>query len=280
MPLDQVDVDQMEDSEDGGEMSFFDHLEILRWHLIRSIGAITIVSLVLFFFKNFVFDYAIGGPLRKDFPTYQLLCNISEKIGWDKLCLSPPDLVLQNLGFGEAFFLHIKVTLILGFIVAFPYVVYELWKFVKPGLRRGEVKSIRWLVLVCSVLFFLGTSFGYFVVAPFAVNFLAFYEVPIAVNNPQTSSYIFYMLMFILPCGIGFQLPIVVHFMARYGLVTPADMRKYRKHAFIVILLLAAVLTPPDVISQLLIGIPIYGLYEMSIYVAKAANKQYEKDME
>lgn len=258
---------------DEAEMSFLDHLEVLRWHLIRSISAIIIGAIVIFVAKDFVFEKIIFAPKKAGFPTYKILCSLS-----DRLCMQPPRLELITRELGEQFMIHIKSSFILGFVIAFPYVIYEIWRFVKPGLYKNERKYARGFVSICSFLFLIGVLFGYFVISPFAITFLGAYSVGSeAVNSPTLASYVNYMTMFTLPSGIVFELPVIVYFLTKIGLVGSAAMKKYRRHAIVVILILAAIITPPDVVTQFLIGIPILFLYEVSILIAKRVEKKNEK---
>ena len=269
MPLDQIDVDKLPAAGEEVEMTFLDHLEELRWHVIRAMGAMVILGIVFFIFQKWLFNYVVLGVTHDWFPTYRFFCSLGEG-----LCFTPPSFQLQAVGFAESFILSIKVSFIMGFIAAFPYVFYEIWSFIKPGLYESEQKYTRGVVFICSFLFLTGVCFGYFVIAPFATNFLMGYEIPGVTNIPTASSFINYMVMFTLPAGIIFELPIVVYFLAKVGLVTPAGMKQYRRHSIIGILLLSALLTPPDVVTQFLIGIPLYILYEISIIIARRVEKQ------
>lgn len=247
------------------EMGFLDHLETLRWHILRSFAAIFVFAIVIFMAKKIVFDIVIMGPMNEWFPTFRFFCSFGEA-----MCFAPPNLEILPRLLGEQFLVHIKVSAILGFICAFPYVFWEIWRFVKPGLYAREQKYARGIVLTCSLLFMLGVTFGYFVIAPFALNFLGNYTVGEVVNNSTSlASYVSYMTMFTLPTGIVFELPVVVYFLSKIGLVTPAFMKKYRKHSIVVILIMAAIITPPDIVTQFLIGIPVYFLYEISIIISK-----------
>ena len=257
------------------EMSFVDHLEELRWHIVRALSSIMIVGIVVFIFRKFVFDTIIFGPRNEDFFTYRFFCGISEKI-----CLKPVAFELIAIQMGEQFFTAIKVSFFLGLIVSFPLVFWEIWKFIKPGLYKREQKAARGIVFSCSTLFMMGVTFGYFIIAPFAINFLIGFDIGEASASPSLSSYVNYMTLFTLPTGILFQLPIFVYFLSLIGLLTPDIMRKYRKHAFIVILIIAAVATPPDVITQFLVGVPVYILYELSITVSTRASKKYNESLE
>lgn len=287
MALDQVDVEEYEwrdgelQARNDSEMSFLDHLEELRWHIIRSLVAIAVGGIVLFVFHDWFFDTVIMGPTSNDFISYQWFCSLSKSIGaGEVLCMTLPEFNVIATMFAEQFITTIKVCFIGGFVIAFPYVFYEIWKFVAPGLYKEERKATRGIVFICSFLFTIGILFGYFIVAPFATNFLmGFNASGQVVNSPTLSSYVLYMVMFTLPAGVIFELPIVVYFLAKMGLVTPDGMRKYRRHSVIGILLLSAILTPPDVVTQFLIGIPLYILYEISIIVAARMAKKYQQEL-
>lgn len=287
MSLDQMNMDDYEFRggelklrEDDKDMSFLDHLEELRWHIIRSLLAILIIGISLFVFYDWYFGTVLLGPTHKDFVSYQWFCQISEslKLG-GALCFEPPAFKGIAVNFAEAFVTAIKMSFVGGFVVAFPYVFYEVWNFVKPGLHQAEIKATRGIVFISSFLFLLGVLFGYFVIAPFAINFLLGFTIPGIENTPTLNSVISYMTMFTLPAGLIFELPIVVFFLAKIGLVTADLMRKYRRHSVIGILLLSAIITPPDVVTQFLIGIPLFILYEISIFVAARTTKRYENSL-
>lgn len=257
------------------EMSFMDHLEQLRWHIVRSIVAIFSGAIIVFLLKEWVFKHIIFAPKQDSFITYRFFCKMSEAT-----CFYPPKFHLVAIQMGEQFFIHIKVSIFLGFIMAFPYVFWELWRFIKPGLYDNEQKSARGIVFICSALFLSGVLFGYYIITPFAINFLAGYSVGVdAVSNPSLESYVSYLTMFTMPTGVVFELPIVVLFLSKAGLITPELMRTYRKHSIIVILILAAVITPPDVMSQFLIGIPIFILYEISIMISKKVKMKRDSEL-
>ncbi len=276
MPLDQVDVDNTKTS--GKEMSFLDHLEELRWHIIRGLMYILVGGIALFVFQEWLFDTVIFGPTQKDFISYRLFCQWSHALGLgETMCITPPEFTAQAIGVGEPFIMAIKVAIVGGFVVGFPFVFWEIWKFIRPGLYSKERKATRGAVFVCSALFLTGVTFGYFVVAPFGVRFLIGYTIPGVENVPTLSSLIGYMMMFTIPSGIIFELPVIVYVLSRIGLVTPADMRKYRRHAIVGILIVAGVFTPPDAVTQFLIGIPLFFLYEISILISARVEKQLAK---
>lgn len=279
MALDQVDIDNIDphtrELTAEAEMSFFDHIEELRWHIVKSVAAIVLFGIVIFVMGDAVFRNIIFGPKEDWFLSYRAICSLSNIVGLgDNLCFSPPQFEVQATQFAEAFITHIKVAFIGGFVVAFPYVFYQIWSFIKPGLYEKEQKAARGTVFICSVLFSLGVLFGYFIISPFAINFLAGYKIPGVVNNPTLSSYVGYLVMFTVPAGIAFELPVVMYFLAKVGLVTADFLRSYRRHSVIVILVLAAIITPPDVVTQCLIGIPLYFLYEASIIIVSRVEKK------
>lgn len=262
------------------EMSFFEHLEELRWHILRSLLVVMLAGIVLFIFQDWFFKQVIFGPTQKDFFSYQFICKLSHAVGLgDNMCFSPPEFKKQAIGFGEAFITSVSISFTAGLIFAFPYVFWELWRFVSPGLYATERNAARGVVFICSFLFMTGVSFGYFIIAPFAINFLVGYTIPGVENTPTLDSYIGYMVMFTLPMGLVFELPIVVYFLAKVGLIGPGTMREFRRHAIVVILIVAAFLSPPDAVSQVLIALPLFGLYEASILVAaREANKRARKE--
>lgn len=258
------------------EMSFLDHVEVLRWHIIRSVIAIVIFAIGFYVFESWVFDQIVFWPKDKSFPTYRFFCWMSETT-----CFDPPEFKLQVKELGEQFFTSIKVCASLGLIVAFPYVFWEFWRFIKPGLYPGEQKAARGIVFYCSILFILGVLFGYFIISPFAIKFLVGYDLSgEIIGDPILASYVGYLTMFTIPTGLVFELPIVVYFLSKVGIVTPAFMRTYRRHALVVIVIMASIITPPDVSSQILISIPLLVLYELSIFVSAKVERDNKKQME
>ena len=258
------------------EMSFIDHLEELRWNIIRSLVAVISMACVCFVFKDFIFDVIILGPSKLSFPTYKVLCNVAIYLNiGSKLCGEefPFKIMVDTLG-GE-FYAHISTSVISGFIISFPYVLYELWKFISPGLHENERKKSKGFIFISSLLFFIGVLFGYYVVTPFSVNFLGNYSVSEQlVNMPTLSNYIGIIRSSSLVCGILFELPIIIYFLTKVGLVTPKTLIKYRKYSIIIVLILAAVITPPDVFSQMAVAIPVLILYQISIYISKFVIKK------
>lgn len=261
------------------EMSFLDHLEELRWHLIRSTMAIVIIGVVAFLMKDFIFDTIIFGPKKMSFPTYRLFCDIATRIGLESaFCADELPFTIQNRTMAGQFSAHIWTSIWAGFIVGFPYVLYELWKFISPGMYENERKYSRGFILVASLLFFMGVLFGYYVVAPLSINFLGTYQVSKEVlNEIDISSFISTVRASVIACGIMFELPIIIFFLTKVGLVTPEVLRKYRKIALVVVLTLSAVITPPDVASQIIVAVPVLLLYQVSIYISSIVLKREAK---
>lgn len=255
------------------QMSFMQHLEALRWHLVRSAIAIAFTAIILFFFNNFLFDTVIFGPLKQDFISYRALCSLGYRIGaGDVMCMIVKTPHLQTLSASEQFFTHMWIALLGGIIIAFPYVLYEVWKFIKPALKDTESKPAKLFVVVASLLFLIGIFFGYFLLFPMSYNFLINYQLSdsgIVQTNNTLDDYISLISTMTLVSGIIFELPILVYFLTKLTLLTPDFMRKYRKYAVVVILIAAAIITPsPDVTSQMVVAIPMYLLYEISIFVS------------
>ncbi len=262
------------------EMSFLDHLEIFRWHLIRSSIAILVFSIIAFIFKDIVFDLVLLGPKYADFPTYRALCSISQYAGLDDaFCFLESPFSLMNISMSGQFSTHITTSLLAGFVVAFPYVFWEFWRFISPALHIHETKMAKGIVFFSSVLFLLGICFGYYLLVPLSVNFLGSYQVSSTVANQiSLTSFISTVTTVSFATGIVFELPIMVYFLTKIGLLTPDFMRIYRKHAVVVILILAAIITPPDVTSQILVLLPLMILYEISIKISANVIKNQEKN--
>lgn len=263
------------------EMSFLDHLEELRWHLVRSFVAIFSVAILVFSFQKLVFTRFLFAHLKPDFPTYQFLCKAFGLIGIDSnFCGLNFSQTLQSLNPTQQLMTAIWTSLILGFIVAFPYVLWEFWKFISPGLHSSERKKSRGFILVSSFLFFLGVLFSYYVILPMSVYFFYNYQISeLVVNNFKLEGYTSLITNTLLGVAIFFELPVVIYFLSKIGLVTPEFLKKYRKHALVLVLVLAAIITPPDVASQVIVAVPIMFLYEISIYVSKFVIKKQEKNV-
>ncbi|MGB1044169.1 MAG: twin-arginine translocase subunit TatC [Flavobacteriaceae bacterium] len=262
------------------EMSFLDHLEELRWHLIRSIIAILFIGIVAFIMKDFVFDTIIFGPKKMSFPTYRFFCNIGQFIGIEsEFCADSLPFTIQNRTMAGQFSAHIWTSIWAGFILGFPYLLFELWRFISPGLYENERKYSKGFIFVASFLFFMGVLFGYYIVSPLSINFLGTYTVSQEVSNEiDISSFISTVRASVIACGIMFELPILIYFLTKIGLVTPEILRKYRKIAIVLVLLLSAVITPPDVASQIIVAIPVVFLYQISIHISKIVLKKEKQN--
>ncbi|WMI65797.1 twin-arginine translocase subunit TatC [Aestuariibaculum sp. YM273] len=258
------------------EMSFLDHLEDLRWHLIRICAGIMIVAVLAFTFSRFIFEDIIFAPLSMGFPTYEFLCNMGRLINVETtFCNDEIPMMIQNRTMAGQFSADIWTAILAGFIISFPYTIYQLWKFVSPGLHDNERKHSRGFIIICSLLFFLGALFGYYIITPLSINFLANYNISEVVENQiDISSYIGLVRSSVLASGLIFELPIVIYFLTKIGLVTPEILRKYRKFALVIVLILSAVITPPDIASQVIVAIPILILYQASIYISKMVIKK------
>lgn len=261
-----------------GEMSFFEHIDELRKRILRAALAIGVVGVVCFLNKDFVFNTLLFGPRNPDFITYKVLCQISQQTGLgDKFCFTPPKFDIITRQLGEVLMQHLFVSFWLGLIGAFPLVFLEFWRFVRPGLLENEQSAVRGLVGICSFLFILGVCFGYFIIAPFSISFLASYTLENTQVSPTLDSYVTYMTMFTIPTGVIFEMPVVAYFLAKIGILGAAFMRTYRRHAAVVIIIVAAIITPPDVVSLTIVSIPLLILYEISIVVVKRVQIQREK---
>ncbi|AEL24873.1 twin-arginine translocase subunit TatC [Cyclobacterium marinum] len=278
MALDQYN----EEEEDENGMSFLDHLEQLRWHLLRSISAILIFMVLAFLSKGFVFGQVILGPSKVDFVTYRMLCKLSELFYLPALCIEKLPFIIQSRQMTGQFSMHITSSLVVGLIAAFPYVFWEIWRFISPGLYAKERNAARGAVFFVSLLFFMGASFGYFILSPLSINFLSNYQLdPSIANEFDITSYVSTLSMLVLASAVMFQLPVVIYFLTQAGLVSSAMLKAYRRHSIVVILVLSAVITPPDVISQILIAMPILVLYEAGIIIAKRLErKRREEELE
>ena len=265
--------------EEPKEMSFLDHLEELRWHLIRSTMAVVIIGCVAFAMSGYIFDNIIFAPSKMNFPTYRFFCELGKYFNYvSDFCAESLPFTIQSRTMAGQFSADIWTSIWAGFIIAFPYVLYEMWKFISPGLHTKERKNSRGFIFIASFLFFLGVLFGYYIVAPFSINFLGSYSVSDTVTNEfDLDSYIATLRSSVIACGIIFELPIIIYFLTKVGLVTPEIMKKYRKIALVVILILSAVITPPDVASQIVVAIPVLFLYQISIYISGYVLKKEAK---
>ena len=261
-------------------MSFLDHLEELRWHIIRAVGSIFVFAIIAFIYIEEIFDKVILAPKRPDFWTYRMMCKLSEATGYSDLCVTKLNFTLQALGMADPFTMAMTSSLIIGLSFAFPYAFWEVWRFIKPGLKITEKRAARGAVFYVSVLFLMGLLFGYYIVSPLAINFLANYQISPEIKNQfDITSYVGILATLSLGCALIFQMPMVAFVLSKVGVLTPKFMREYRKHAWIVILIVAGIITPsPDIYSQVLVALPLATLYEVSILVSRSVERARLKE--
>jgi sec-independent protein translocase protein TatC len=260
------------------EMSFLEHLEELRWHVIRSLAATVVFTIGAFILAPWIFENIIFAPASVDFPTFRVLCRFGDFVGADALCVDELPFKVQSRNMTGQFTMHILASFIIGFILAFPYIVWEIWRFIKPGLYSRERKYSRGAVFSISFLFLTGILFGYYVLSPLVISFLANYQISDRiVNEFDITSYVSTVVGMVFGCGLLFQLPVVIYFLTKIGIVTPTFLRQYRKHSIVIILVVGAIVTPSaDPFSQMLISMPLYLLYEISIIISARVVKARE----
>ncbi|HOZ73655.1 MAG TPA: twin-arginine translocase subunit TatC [Flavobacterium sp.] len=271
-----------------GEMSFLDHLEELRWLLVRSTIAILIMAFGTYFISDWLFDEVLFGPTRPTFFTYRFFCDLSHQLGFvDSICITELPFIIQNTSMEGQVNNFVWICVLSGFILSVPYILLQVWNFIAPALYDKEKKNARIFIFSSSLLFFMGVLFGYFVVIPMSVNFLATFTVSDVVKNQFTlDSYMGMVKTSVLASGLFFELPIIIYFLTKLGLVTPKFLRKYWKYAVVIILIVAAIVTPPDVVSQTIVAIPMLIIYELSILISiivyrnKIKNQSIEKTHE
>ena len=268
---------------DGEQMAFVDHLEALRWHIVRSLVAVLFFAVLIFIKIDWVFDRVISGPLQNDFVSYIGFCKLSHWLHLgDALCMPPMNIKMQTTEFSSQFMSSITISFMGGFIASFPYIFWEFWRFVKPALKPSEVKHAQGIIFWVSFFFFLGAAFGYFLLGPFTFNFLSNYTIGnshLLEAKPTLDDYLDNLLNLILGCGIAFELPILSYVLAKIGLISGSFLKKYFKFALVIILVVAAIITPsPDWTSQLIVAIPLTLLYGISIYLATRVEKQRKKE--
>lgn len=263
------------------EMTFLEHLEELRWHIIRALISIAIFAVIAFIAKEIVFGIIILGPSRPDFWTYEMFCKLGRLTGTDYFCIDDLPFIIQNRRMTAQFTMHLTSSFVVGIICAFPYVFWEIWRFVSPGLYSKERNISRGAVFFVSLLFITGVLFGYYIIAPISINFLSHYQLdPSILNEIDLTSYVSTVTMIVLASGLMFQLPVVVFFLSKIGLITPEVLKTYRRHAIVIILVLSALITPPDIISQILMSFPLIFLYEISIVLSKFVTKKEQEALE
>jgi sec-independent protein translocase protein TatC len=264
------------------EMSFIEHLEALRWHIVRSVLAIMVFAVIAFLKIDWIFEHVIMGPLKQDFASVVGLCNLSHFLHMgNTLCLPSANVQLQTTAFGSQFISSITIAFVCGFIIAFPYVFWEFWRFVKPALSPKEIKSSRGSIFFVTFFFMLGIAFGYYLLAPFTFSFLSNYKLGMTgmlITRPTLDDYLDNLLDILIGSGIAFQLPLISYVLTHIGLITPNFLRTYRKYAYVAILFVAAVITPsPDWMSQTIVALPLILLYEVSIHISVRVEKNIQK---
>lgn len=262
------------------EMSFLDHLEELRWLLVRSSFAIVALAIVVFFFADYIFDEIIFGPTRIDFVTYRFFCDASHYLGFaDTICIEELPFTIQNTSMEGQVNVFVWTCLTAGFILGFPYILYEIWRFISPALYEHERKYAKLFISSASLLFFLGVLFGYYVIVPMSVNFLASFSISSVVKNDiNLDSYISMIKTSVLAGGIFFEMPIIIYLLTKIGLVNPSFLQNTRKYAIVIVLIISAIVTPPDVVSQITVAIPMLLIYEISILISKIVYKNQLKE--
>ncbi|MFO8001565.1 MAG: twin-arginine translocase subunit TatC [Marinilabilia sp.] len=263
------------------EMSFLEHLEEFRWHLVRSFLYIFAFAVLAFVFKDIVFDVILLGPSDPDFFTNQFLCNLSDKLRMPVLCINQKQLLLQNIKMTGQFTTHLWISFLGGIIVSFPLIFWEFWRFIRPALYKDEIQHSQGAIFFASILFSIGILFAYYIISPLSVHFLGNYQVSDKVDNiVNLGSYIGTVASIILASGILFELPMFIYFMSKVGLVTADSLKKYRRHSFVVTLGVAAIITPPDVISQILVCLPLILLYEAGIIIARGVERRKSRELD
>lgn len=259
--------------EEGKEMSFLDHLEELRWRLVRCAVVIVTIAIALWIFQEWIIDNVFLAMKEKSFISFRIMCH------YTGICIDNIPVKMQSTTMGGQFGYAMMMSMIGGVVLAFPFIFYQIWAFVKPGLKTNERSVVKGIVFYVSILFFLGIAFGYFVVAPMCVQFFGTYQMSKDIDNIFTiSSYMSTIISTVFYSGLLFLLPVVAYLFAKLGIITPAFLRKYRKHAIVGVLILSAVITPPDMISQIIVSIPIVMLYEISILVVASVEKTRNRE--
>ncbi|MCX6230101.1 MAG: twin-arginine translocase subunit TatC [Bacteroidetes bacterium] len=260
------------------DMGFWDHVEVLRTYIIRSLLSIVILSFVAFFNKDFLFNSIILAPSEPSFITYRVLCKLGDLLNAPGLCVTKIPLQLINIELGGQFSYHIMISFICGIILAFPFIVLQFWLFIKPALRENERKHSTGIVFYISILFIIGVLFGFYVITPLTINFLASYQLsPLIINNITISSYISSVSGLSLSMGLVFELPVLIFFLSKIGIITPKFIREKRKYAIIIIFIVAGFITPStDMFTQVLVSIPLFMLYELSYFISKKTVKKVE----
>ena len=262
------------------EMSFFDHLDVLRGHLIRAAIAIIVFTILAFSFYDFIFEEIIMAPGRTNFWTYRMMCAATERFDLGaEFCVTKLNFIIINTQLGGQFTLQLNSSLMIGIVLGFPYLLYEIWRFVKPALHENERNSATGFVFWASMLFVVGVLFGYYIISPLSINFLTNYEVSSIINNNiEIDSYFSILATLSIGAGITFELPIIIFILSKLGIMTPKFMRSTRRYATVIILIIAAIVTPtPDLLTMFTVSLPLFLLYEASIYVSAQVERRKKK---
>lgn len=265
------------------EMTFVEHLDALRVHLFRSAIAIGIGAVFIAIYNDFIIQRVLLGPTRSDFPTYTYLCKLSNYLGFgNKFCMKEIHLEMQSTTLTGQFDVYLDVIVIGGIVIAFPYILYQFWKFVKPALNKNELSNTRGVIFWVSLLFFIGIFFGYFILSPYTVNFFANFSLGNNIKNiPTISSYFNTVLPLTLGCGLAFQLPLILFFLAKIGIVSATSLKSFRKYAILIIVVITGIICPPDMFSQIICSVPLVVLYEVGILVCRRVEKkELKKELE
>jgi sec-independent protein translocase protein TatC len=260
-----------------GEMSFLDHLEELRWLLVRITIGVVVASCLSYFIIDYIFEEIIFAPIHTDFITYKLFCDLSKYLNTDDggMCVTEMPFIIQSTSMGGQFSVFIWTCVTAGFILGFPFILWEIWKFISPALYEKEKKNAVLFVFTSSILFFIGVLFGYYLILPLSVNFFGGFNVSSVIKNEfNLDNYIGMVKTSVISCGLIFELPIIIYFLAKIGLVSAQTLREYRRYSIVIILIVAAIITPPDILSQIIVSIPLLILYEVSIFIALFVNKK------
>jgi sec-independent protein translocase protein TatC len=265
------------------EMSFFDHIDVLRKHLLRVAAVVLVLTLGAFYYTDFIFNTIIMGPKNPSFWTYRMMCRLVEKfpsLGQD-LCITKIDAKIINTEMAGQFTLQLNSCVMVGIILGIPYLLFEIWLFVKPALHENERKSASGFVVFASTLFFLGILFGYYLICPLSINFLTNFTVSPDIENTFTiDSYLSSVMTLTLGSGVIFQLPVIIYILSKLGLMTPAFMRASRRYSTVLILIIAAVVTPTaDPYTMMIVAMPLFLLYELSIYISANIEKKKNKEI-
>lgn len=261
------------------EYTFVDHLEELRYVLIRCLIAVVLCAVLGFIYLDFFFNQVLMAPTHKDFPTYRIFCALGHYLGWeDKFCIKNKPIQLQSTKMGAQFLMSFSIALAIGVLLSFPYIVRQIWRFIRPALNPRELKNTNHILFYISVLFFIGVGFGYFIITPYTIQFFANYTLSDAIENRfLVSDYIATVLQLSLGSGLFFQFPLLLYTLGKIGILSSSSLKKYRKYALLILLLVAAIITPPDILSQVILTAPLYALYEISILIIEKVERNAPK---